>query len=136
MRSGGRHIKTTVSLTVKDFTREIINKHHAGFAKVVAQTAFALEGWAKVYAPIDTGFLRNSIASNETGAQFVSSLSGRMGLGTSSLTWYVTVGAEYGIHQEFGTMYQSGTPFMRPAASRVSTSFTNGLLKVMNQEAK
>ena len=121
MRSGGRHIKATVSLTVRDFTPQILRKHHAGFDKVVEQTAYAFEGWAKVNAPIDTGFLRNSIQASRANVP---------------LTWWVNVGAEYGIHQEFGTMYQSGTPFMRPAASRVSTSFTNGLLKVMNQEAK
>jgi HK97 gp10 family phage protein len=26
----------------------------------------------------------------------------------------VTVGAEYGIHQEYGTRHQRGTPFIRP----------------------
>ena len=57
------------------------------------------EDRAKVYAPVDTGRLRNSIKHHLQGNDTVVT-------GTN---------VEYAIYQEFGTSKQSGTPFLRPA---------------------
>ena len=61
-------------------------------------TALDIQRVAKRLAPVDTGRLQNSIAV-ERGA----------------LKRKVGTNVEYAEHQEFGTRYQSGTPFLRPA---------------------
>lgn len=65
----------------------------------LSQAAFFVEGQAKVKAPVDTGFLRNSIA--------VVSVSSREAV--------IGVGAEYGVYVEMGTRRMRAQPFMRPA---------------------
>lgn len=100
---------------------QILEHHRAGLSRVVQETARSVEGWAKVFAPIDTGFLRNSITAERSG---------------DPLTWFVNVGAEYGIHQEFGTVYQTGTPFMRPAVAKMSDAFVNNVAAVLRTEKK
>lgn len=100
---------------------QILEHHRAGLARVVNDTAHAVQGWARTFAPIDTGALRNSITAERSG---------------DPLTWFVNVGAEYGIHQEFGTVYQTGTPFMRPAVAKMSDSFTRDIAAVLRTEKK
>lgn len=67
------------------------------------KTGYDITRTAKVYAPVDTGFLRSSI-----GPDFDSD-----GLG-------VTVGpaASYGAFPEYGTSTQRPQPYMGPAADR------------------
>ncbi len=65
----------------------------------LSAAAFYVEGQAKLKAPVDTGFLRNSIQ--------VLRVTDREAL--------IGVGAEYGIYQEMGTRFMSARPFMRPA---------------------
>lgn len=62
-----------------------------------------LESAAKVNAPVDTGRLRSSIASQierTVGSEIV----GKVGSNV-----------EYASYQEYGTKYQSGKPYLRPA---------------------
>lgn len=61
-----------------------------------------VERAAKRHAPVDTGRLRSSIGT---------------GLGIDNDGLHVRVGTnvEYAIHQEFGTRFQPGKPFLRPA---------------------
>lgn len=70
--------------------------------KLIQQTALLIEGDAKRFAPVDTGRLRNSIHSAKSG----------------ELEWMVGTDVEYAIYQEFGTRYQSGTPYLRPAVEK------------------
>jgi len=86
----------------------IIDANNLDAAKVLSDEACerALERcgqlWedrAKVYAPVDTGRLRNSINHHLQ----------------SSDTVVTETNVEYAIYQEFGTSRQSGTPFLRPA---------------------
>lgn len=70
--------------------------------KLVREAAMAVEGDAKRFAPVDTGRLRNSIHYAKSG----------------DLEYMVGTDVEYGIYQEFGTRYQSGTPFLRPAVEK------------------
>ena len=68
----------------------------------VVEACDMIEGLAKGYAPVDTGRLRDSIATtiDDTGKTVVGTV------GTD---------VDYAVYQEFGTIYQRGTPFMRPA---------------------
>ena len=73
---------------------------------VVAKTALDVEARAKTNAPVDTGFLRNSIATE-----------------TNGLTATVSVGAEYAVYQEYGTRFQAAQPFLIPAVEVVRPAF-------------
>lgn len=68
----------------------------------VAAACELIQSTAKEYAPVDTGRLRDSIQTTieETGSTIVGTV------GTD---------VEYAVFQEFGTIHQPGTPFMRPA---------------------
>jgi HK97 gp10 family phage protein len=61
--------------------------------------AFFVEGQAKLKAPVDTGFLRNSIQVGEV----------------TAVQAIVAVGAEYGLYQEMGTRFMPAHPYLRPA---------------------
>lgn len=71
----------------------------ASASDILLQHAHLIEGSAKQKAPVDTGFLRGSIQ--------VSNL--------EALRKMVSVGAEYGIYQEFGTTRMSAQPYFVPA---------------------
>ena len=71
----------------------------AALQRGLAAAAFFVEGAAKVKAPVDTGFLRNSIQT----------------LSVTSREAVIGVGAEYGVYQEMGTRFMRAQPIMRPA---------------------
>lgn len=70
----------------------------SGAARAVAIGTRVLEGMVAMRAPVDTGFLRNSVQSTVTGT-----------------TGVVTVGAEYGAYVEYGTRRMSAQPYFHPA---------------------
>lgn len=61
--------------------------------------AFVVETYAKVKAPVDTGFLRNSITVDEVTATEAT----------------IAPHTEYAIYPEFGTMFMTPRPYLRPA---------------------
>jgi len=67
--------------------------------RVLAKTAFDTESLAKVYAPVDTGNLMNSIAADKV----------------RDMTWRVTASAEYAIYVEIGTRRMDADPYLEPA---------------------
>ena len=69
---------------------------------------------AKKNAPVDTGFLKNNIVSRYEG-----------------MSGIIHSQAIYSFYQEFGTRYQSGTPFMRPALNFIYPQFQKDMLDVM-----
>jgi HK97 gp10 family phage protein len=78
-----------------------------GGGAVVRKAALDIEANAKSFSPVDTGNLKNSISASELNA----------------LMWIVGTVVEYGIHQEYGTVNQSGQAFMRPAVERVRPAY-------------
>ena len=73
----------------------------ADLRRTVEREALRIEGYAKEYAPVDTGRLRSSIHSQRA-------------LG-DPMTWYVGDGVHYGIYVEFGTSKMYAQPFLVPA---------------------
>jgi HK97 gp10 family phage protein len=67
--------------------------------RILAKTAFDTESLAKVYAPVDTGNLMNSIAADKV----------------RDMTWRVTANAEYAIYVELGTRRMDAVPYLEPA---------------------
>lgn len=87
----------------------------ADLRKLIRAATLRIEAEAKIGAPVDTGFLRNSIASSFPDDQ----------------TGVVSVGAEYGIYVEMGTVHAPAQPFLLPAAERVMQGFEAELKKVL-----
>lgn len=92
-------------------------------AAALKKTAYGIEADAKALAPVDTGALRSSISTTITG-------DGRH----AGMTAVIGPTAEYGIHQEFGTSTQPGTPFMGPAFDRRVPGYTQALAKLAADE--
>ena len=72
---------------------------------------------AKKYAPVDTGFLKNNIVAITSD--------------WPNMTTKIHSQSAYSGFQEFGTRYQSGTPFMRPALMFIYPQFRKDMLDVM-----
>jgi HK97 gp10 family phage protein len=94
-------------------------------ATALRKAAHDIESDAKLLAPVDTGALKNSISTTITGD----------GRGWS-MTAEIGPTVDYGIHQEYGTSTQSGTPFMGPAFDRRIPAFTEAMYAIGVQEAE
>ena len=77
---------------------------------------------AKKYAPVDTGFLKNNIVAITSD--------------WPNMTTKIHSQSAYSGFQEFGTRYQSGTPFMRPALMFIYPQFRKDMLDVMRGALK
>ena len=114
----------------KELTRKLQRLSNAAQSRilnqVVASGAFVVEGYAKIEAKVDTGFMRNSIYvktaefSGYGEASFAAAKALPVTAASRAMlpevprlptgTAVVAVGAEYGVHVEYLTK-----PFMRPA---------------------
>ena len=91
---------TISDIKITSHADEAIKAKDEAVARALEKMGLVAERYAKEYAPVDTGRLRNSIShatAPEEGAV------------------YIGTNVEYGVYQEFGTVYQPGTPFLRPA---------------------
>lgn len=79
----------------------------------LGRTAYAIEGDAKVLAPVDTGNLVNSISTSIDGT-----------------TAEIGPTAEYGVYVELGTSRMAGQPYMAPAADRRIPEYVNALSQI------
>ncbi len=125
--------------------------------RLVDRTAYDIERWAKMLAPVDTGFLRNSIHTITKGSSGYDKALGRAeradakrhagqrrsaetgrwmdvaGMmleetsGAGFLSAIVAVGAEYGVYVEYGTVNQAAQPYLEPAVEGVRPVWERGL---------
>lgn len=101
----------TIGITVETRKLDKITKEMQPRAeKIISETAYQVEGKAKMNAPVDTGFLRSSIQTMD---------------GENDLQKIVNVGAEYGIHQEYGTYKMAAHPFLIPAVEALRQKFVS-----------
>lgn len=113
---------------------------HTALSQVVRKTAFDIQAKAASNAPVDTGFLKNSIYT-------VTSEGSTYGQGGSSthkgsyllpevekpeddLTAYIGVGANYGIYLEYGTRYMAPRPYFLPAVEATRGPFEEALSRI------
>lgn len=82
-------------------------------SKAVRKTAHDIEADAKVFVPVDTGNLRNSISTD------VGVLSAEIG-----------PTAEYGLYVEGGTSRMAPQPYMDPAADRREPELVKALEQI------
>ena len=83
--------------------------------KVVKNNTELVQRFARVYAPRDTGFLENHITSSYP----------------NRLEGHVKSEAAYSGYQEYGTRFQTGKPFMRPALKVVEPKFKQDMTDVL-----
>ena len=108
--------------------------------QLVRKAALDIEREAKIRAPVDTGFMRNSIYA-------VTHMSSDYGTGTDTppsgasllpelpkpkdrLTALVAVGASYGAYVEMGTSRMAAQPYLIPAADVVRPQFVEALARL------
>jgi len=85
-------------------------------AHVAARKALLdIEAGAKARAPVDTGFLRNSIRAT----QYVTAIGGE-----------VVAGANYAHFVEYGTSRMAPKPYMGPAVDAVLPSFEQAIERI------
>lgn len=100
-------------------------------ADVVSKTAFDIQALAASNAPVDTGFLKNSIytvtskSSNYSGGD--ERMLGEVDQPDDDLTAYVGVGANYGIFLEYGTIHQPSQPYLTPAVEQALPAFESAM---------
>ena len=95
-------IKVRVNLLENKLPR-IAEELRPRAGRLVRKAAADITASAQMRAPVDTGFLRNSIHWTQAG----------------ELTAIVTVGAEYGIYVEYGTRKMRAQPYLGPAVDTV-----------------
>lgn len=119
-------------------------------AGVVREMAFAIEAQAKQNAPVDTGFLRESIytvtargrggryrqAAKRAGKRAQRDILPEVPNVTSELEAVVTAGAAYGGYVEEGTSRMAAQPYLKPAAEAVQADFIRKIEAVFEKAAR
>ncbi len=103
-----------MSFTLKSQIPQIVAQLPERARQVVERTLFAWETESKLLAPVDTGFLRRSI---QTAME-------------SNFSGVIFVGADYGVHVNYGTRRKAANPFFdggRDAAEKVFQAEMSGL---------
>jgi HK97 gp10 family phage protein len=110
----------------------IANNFKPALSQIVRKAALDIQAQAQQNAPVDTGFLKNSIYTVTSQDSTYGNAGTPPGDATmlpevaapeDETTAYVAVGASYGIYQEMGTRFQPAQPFLGPAVETVSQSF-------------
>lgn len=94
----------------RDNTAVILAGMRRNSANNARMAAYFLKNRAQEYAPVDTGFLRDSIEVVRQSPQ----------------QYYVFVGADYGVYVEMGTQragFKDAQPYMQPASVEAAEYF-------------
>jgi HK97 gp10 family phage protein len=129
---------------MEDFNHfpEIRAKLVVAISQAVRKAAFDIQAQAEVLAPLQSGFLRNSIyvvtsdSSSYGDAQPM--VAGQVVLPeveapSSPTEAIVAVGASYGIYQEYGTVHMPAHPYLLPALEAVQPTFLAVLERLEDQ---
>lgn len=121
--------------------RDVPNRMRAVAAELIRRAADTHVQVSKQLAPVDTGFLRDSIhvegaAFDSSTGQFRSLSSGAFQkfTGSEDLQRKVVVGAEYGLYVEFGTVNMSGQPFFIPGYESASSQLKTEAAALIGSE--
>lgn len=126
-------------IVIYDLLPEMAEKLAKALDEAVKKAAFDIQAAAQAAAPVDTGFLKNSIYV-ETHSE---STYGQIAEPTSPTATVlpevekpkehqavVAVGANYGVYVEFGTVHGPAQPYLTPAAAIVEPQFIAALTKM------
>lgn len=107
--------KVTLDTAVLD---RLIGEAQQKAARIVETYGQQMAGEAAMTAPIKTGALRNSIASES-----------KM---TAPLTFTISDGVEYGVWNEFGSSKMAARPFIVPAVEHYAQQFLDAFQELFN----
>jgi len=100
-------MKPNLSVDAKKFINDLgsikASVRRAGIRDGLDAGGYVIEANAKIKAPVDTGFLRNSIMVSEIKAENTGGYA------------IVAVIAENAAHLEYGTIKMAAQPYLRPA---------------------
>jgi HK97 gp10 family phage protein len=102
-------------------------------SQAVRKTALDIQADAASRAPVDTGFLRNSIytvTSDGSTYQGGDKALPEVQAPGDDQTAYVAVGANYGIYQEMGTTRTPAQPYFYPAVEAARGPFEQAMAKI------
>lgn len=105
-------------------------------SQIVRKTAFDIQADAANLAPVDTGFLRNSIyvatwdASTYGHGGITPELLDEVETPGSEQEAIVAVGAEYGIYIEFGTRFMPADPYFFQAVDFARPYFEDAMARL------
>ena len=105
------HGAERLTMAIRGSSQKVIQQS----GKVVKNNAELVQRFAKVYAPRDTGFLESQINTSYPQA----------------LEAHINAEAAYSGYQEYGTRFQTGKPFMRPALKVVEPKFKQDMTDVL-----
>lgn len=125
-------------IIIYDLLPEIAEKLDKALDEAVRKAAFDIQGKAQAKAPVDTGFLKNSVyvvTHNESTYHDVQEPEEGQELlpevGTpKEHEAVIAVGASYGVYVEFGSEHGPAQPYLTPAAEEVRPQFTAALEKM------
>lgn len=127
-------------VVVYDLLPEIAAQIDEAASKVVKKTAFDLQAQAQARAPVDTGFLKNSIYVEMQETSTYGQVQDPEGDQTllpeverphERTTAIVAVAANYGVYVEYGTSHAPAQPYLTPAAENVKPEFERAMDKVL-----
>lgn len=96
---------------------KIMAQSRQQLGRAVKDAADEIEARAKIAAPVDTGLLRNSIQATHP----------------EELTSIVTVGAEYAIFLELGTIHMAARPYLGPAVEIAITRLGGTIQRIFRK---
>ena len=105
------HGAERLTMAIRGSSRKVMEQS----GKVVKNNAELVQRFARVYAPRDTGFLESQINTSYPQA----------------LEAHINAEAAYSGYQEYGTRFQTGKPFMRPALKVVEPKFKKDMTDVL-----
>jgi HK97 gp10 family phage protein len=110
---------TISDIKITSHADEAIKAKDEAVARALEKMGLVAERYAKEYAPVDTGRLRNSItheAAPDEGAV------------------YIGTNVEYAPYVELGTSRQTAQPYLRPAATDHVDEYTDIVKRVLKGE--
>ena len=112
---------------------DLANAFDEAISKVVRKAALDIQGHAAGNAPVDTGFLRNSIytvTSDSSDYKGGEKALPEVEKPDDNQTAYVAVGAQYGIYVNYGTRFMPARAFWEPAIDAVRPGFEEALSRI------
>ena len=108
-----------MTVTFNDYSQESKNEIKKRITRACTAVGLFVEGESKKLSPVDTGNLRGSIEHDIDAEQAI------VRIGTN---------VEYAVFQEFGTRYQKGKAFLRPAAENNTEKIKNIVADYLKME--
>lgn len=105
------HGAERLTMTIRGASKKAMEQS----SQVIRNNTERLKASAQSKAPVDTGFLKNHITSSYP----------------DRLEGHVKSEAAYSGYQEYGTRFQTGKPFMRPALREIEPQFKKDMTDVM-----